>query len=355
MPVLEIAGPSSCSITKIAGRRTARRHGTSVYPARRERPHGRRQDLTLAANAGSQVVIAPAERRVREQRARRLHGHGSDGRDTYLHRHRLDRRHSRSRRPRARLRGPAGGDRGSSPPSPSTVTADGVSTATITVTLQDALRPPHARQELTLAQGGGHSLIVGAEPGVTDANGQIAFTATDLVTETVTYTAVDVTDGDLPVPGNAQVIFNNGSGTACGANVMPPVGMNGYTSSRRSRPASPPRTSASAASTGAVAPASRSRLPRRRRLRADFRNGERLRARERGRRGVERDKLLDHRSRARPADVRQGRPPLRDLRATTGGNPNTGVIVELDPRHGHDRAHAGIGPDVPERRSRSIR
>src|SRR5256885_7323803 len=45
----------------------------------------------------------------------------------------------------------------------------------------------------------------------------------------ISYTAVDVTDGNLPVPGNAQVTFGNGSGNACGQNVTPPAGLNGYT------------------------------------------------------------------------------------------------------------------------------
>ena len=47
--------------------------------------------------------------------------------------------------------------------------------------------------------------------------------------EIVTYTAVDVTDGNLPVPGNTIVTFTNGSGGACGQGVAPPVGLNGYT------------------------------------------------------------------------------------------------------------------------------
>ena len=38
----------------------------------------------------------------------------------------------------------------------------------------------------------------------------------NLVNETVTYTAVDVTDGELPVPGQRAVTFSDGTGTACG-------------------------------------------------------------------------------------------------------------------------------------------
>jgi len=98
--------------------------------------------------------------------------------------------------------------------SPTTVASDGASTTTITVTLKDALNRPTPGKLINLSQGGGHSLITGPSPAVTDANGQIQFTATDNVAETVTYTAIDVTDGDLPVPGTAQVTFT-GTGTSC--------------------------------------------------------------------------------------------------------------------------------------------
>ncbi|MGE0825072.1 MAG: protease pro-enzyme activation domain-containing protein [Candidatus Binatia bacterium] len=112
---------------------------------------------------------------------------------------------------------------------PTTVTANGIAATTITVTLKDAQNLPTPGKLVTLSQGNGHSLITGPNPSVTDANGQIQFTATNLVNEVVTYTAVNVSDGNLPVPGNAVATFNNGSGTACGQNTPPPVGLNGYT------------------------------------------------------------------------------------------------------------------------------
>jgi Pro-kumamolisin, activation domain/Bacterial Ig-like domain (group 1) len=109
----------------------------------------------------------------------------------------------------------------------SSVTADGTSTVTITVTLQDALQRPTPGKQITLSQGSGRSIIVGPSPSVTDAGGKIVFTATDLVNETVTYTAVDVSDGDLPVPGSAVVTFGNGNNSACAATLTPPRGANG--------------------------------------------------------------------------------------------------------------------------------
>ena len=51
---------------------------------------------------------------------------------------------------------------------------------------------------VTISQGSGHSIIKGPSPSVTDSSGQIQFTATDTNNETVTYSAVDVTDGNLP-------------------------------------------------------------------------------------------------------------------------------------------------------------
>lgn len=111
---------------------------------------------------------------------------------------------------------------------PSTVTADGINMATITVTLTDTLERPTPGKHVTLSQGNGHSVVTAPNPSVTDASGKIQFTAADQVNEVVTYTAVDVTDGDLPVPGNAQVTFNNGAGSACGNNAMPPVAADGF-------------------------------------------------------------------------------------------------------------------------------
>ncbi|HEX5124119.1 MAG TPA: protease pro-enzyme activation domain-containing protein [Rhodanobacteraceae bacterium] len=108
---------------------------------------------------------------------------------------------------------------------PTTVAADGVSTTTITVTLHDALNHPTPGKTVSLAQGEGGSVITSPDPPVTDANGQIAFTATDRFEEAVTYTATDVTDGNLPVPGSAIVTF---SGSAAGSCATPAVAADGF-------------------------------------------------------------------------------------------------------------------------------
>src|SRR5712691_6237562 len=99
---------------------------------------------------------------------------------------------------------------------PTPVTADGVSATTVTVTLKDALNRPTPGKLINLSQGNGHSVIDGPNPSVTDSNGQIQFTAVDQVAETVTYTATDVTDGNLPFPGSGTVTFTGGPANGCG-------------------------------------------------------------------------------------------------------------------------------------------
>jgi subtilase family serine protease len=98
---------------------------------------------------------------------------------------------------------------------PSTVPADGQTPATIIVTLKDALNRPAPGKTVSIQDAGAHAAITGPTPAVTDANGQIQFTATDQVNETVTFTAIDVTDGNLAVPGSGVVTYSGNTSTAC--------------------------------------------------------------------------------------------------------------------------------------------
>jgi len=98
---------------------------------------------------------------------------------------------------------------------PTTVTADGAHPTTITVTLEDTLGRPSPGKQVQLNQTG-NSVITGPIPQVTDAAGQIVFTGYDTDDETVTYTATDVTDGNLAFPESAQVTFSSGPETGCG-------------------------------------------------------------------------------------------------------------------------------------------
>ncbi len=110
---------------------------------------------------------------------------------------------------------------------PPTVTADGSSAATITVTLTDSLNRPTPGKTISLSDGGAHAVIDGPSPAVTDANGRIQFSVTDQLNETVTFSAVDVTDGNLPFPGTATVTYSNSTATACDVALVP-VAASGY-------------------------------------------------------------------------------------------------------------------------------
>jgi hypothetical protein len=107
---------------------------------------------------------------------------------------------------------------------PSTLAADGQTPATIVVTVKDSLNRPAPGKSITLADSGAHATITGPTAGITDANGQIQFTATDLVNETVTFTAVDQTDGNLAIPGSATVSYSGSTSTACGVGTVPVAG-----------------------------------------------------------------------------------------------------------------------------------
>jgi hypothetical protein len=110
---------------------------------------------------------------------------------------------------------------------PLTLPPDGSTAATVTVTLKDSLHRPTAGKSVSLSDAGAHATITGPTPAVTDANGQIQFQATDTVNETVVFTAVDATDGNLPVPGSATVTYSGTASAVCGIGTAP-VASTGY-------------------------------------------------------------------------------------------------------------------------------
>ena len=75
-----------------------------------------------------------------------------------------------------------------------TVLDDGVSEATITITLTDVNGNPTPGKQISISQTSNlaptpaSSIISGPSPAVTDATGSVQFAATDLVSEAVTYT-----------------------------------------------------------------------------------------------------------------------------------------------------------------------
>ncbi len=90
---------------------------------------------------------------------------------------------------------------------PASVAAGGGIASTIMVTLTDASNNPSPNKQVTLSQRTGHSNVSGPASGMTNSSGQIQFSVTDNIPETVTYTATDVTDANEPVPGSAMVQF----------------------------------------------------------------------------------------------------------------------------------------------------
>ena len=73
---------------------------------------------------------------------------------------------------------------------------DGKTAATLIVTLLAADgTTPATGKRVTLAQSSGSHAVIGAASGLSDAHGQVTFTATDATAEDVTFTATDSTDG----------------------------------------------------------------------------------------------------------------------------------------------------------------
>jgi hypothetical protein len=98
---------------------------------------------------------------------------------------------------------------------PNSVTADGATPTDITVILKDSRGRPSPGKLIQINQTGGNSAISGPNPPVTDSNGTIEFTAVDSNDETITYSAVDVTDGNLPFPQTGTVTFSNAPEAGC--------------------------------------------------------------------------------------------------------------------------------------------
>jgi Pro-kumamolisin, activation domain/Bacterial Ig-like domain (group 1) len=103
---------------------------------------------------------------------------------------------------------------------PSTVEDDGTEAATISVYLLNSLGRPAAGKTVKLQEGGYAQVDSGGdgEPAeaVTNSDGYATFTATDEYEESVSFTATDVSDGNLPVPGTGTVTFEpEASSSSC--------------------------------------------------------------------------------------------------------------------------------------------
>ena len=100
------------------------------------------------------------------------------------------------------------------------MTANGVTTSTVTVTLRDANTNPVPGKTVTLAKCGGSSTITTVS-GVTNASGVATFTVKDTVAEATTYTATDTTDS-VTVTQTAAVTFTAGAPTATDVDASAP-------------------------------------------------------------------------------------------------------------------------------------
>jgi Bacterial Ig-like domain (group 1)/IPT/TIG domain len=91
---------------------------------------------------------------------------------------------------------------------PTSVTANGIATSTVTVTLEDAAGNPVTGQTVTLAASGGSSTISAAS-GTSNINGVVSFSVQDSKAEAVTYTANDASSG-ITIAQIATVSFTPG-------------------------------------------------------------------------------------------------------------------------------------------------
>jgi hypothetical protein len=111
--------------------------------------------------------------------------------------------------------------------SPTTVADDGLAQTTITVYLQNAMGRPAGGKTVSLSDNGANASISPSLQVVTGSDGEATFTATDTTQEAVSFTATDVSDGSLPVPGSASVNFApSGSSPNCDPTL--PTGSGGF-------------------------------------------------------------------------------------------------------------------------------
>jgi len=98
---------------------------------------------------------------------------------------------------------------------PTSVQANGTNTTTITINLRDARGLPAVGKRIRLSAGGAQALVTGPSPPITDAQGQILFIARNQIAQSVVFSAIDETDGELQVPGSATVAFVNSTNGSC--------------------------------------------------------------------------------------------------------------------------------------------
>ncbi len=110
--------------------------------------------------------------------------------------------------------------------SPASVTADGTSTSTVTVTLVDAFGNPVSGKNVVLTPSGSTHSTISLASGSSDNNGVVTFTVTDTKAEVVKYSATDSTDGTAITPMGTET-FTAGTVSAIQSSVSAsPVSVN---------------------------------------------------------------------------------------------------------------------------------
>src|SRR5207302_10954317 len=97
--------------------------------------------------------------------------------------------------------------------SASPVAADGSASSTITVTLKDAQNNVVAGKTVTLAQGGGASVIAPSSA-TSNGSGVASFTVTNTTAQTVTYTATETDGTAITITQTAPVTFTAGGASS---------------------------------------------------------------------------------------------------------------------------------------------
>jgi adhesin/invasin len=131
---------------------------------------------------------------------------------------------------------------------PSTVPADGSSSATVTVLLYDGNGNAVAGKTVTLTSSGGSSTVT-ALNGTTDETGSATFMVTDTVAESVTYTAADTSDSVSLSDDPVTIKFTTATGGSTTTTTTPPG-----TTSGSSTTTTMAATSGSAAATTTATP-----------------------------------------------------------------------------------------------------
>lgn len=112
---------------------------------------------------------------------------------------------------------------------PNQVAANGTSSAIVQVVLRDASGLPAPNKLVRIVQDGS-AVISGPTPALTNAFGLIDFNASNIANQTVTFSAFNVTDGNLPIPvavgGSNVVQYSNSPNTTCVG--TPPVPASGF-------------------------------------------------------------------------------------------------------------------------------